>query len=239
MRKRQGISEIFALIFDPKIPALFIFGAIALAVIGNGAYDLLLSFLGSTPREIMYIVIGTFIILVGTTLLLWAAIREKVNMRQPVSGLVVFVGPNRAYRELATDSLEKLAIQHFVNTEKLLWCGLLYTPESHQEHNNLRAWLSDKGILVESIVVEDRHDERICYQCTVQALSWAAKYLGDLPIAIDVSGATKVMMAGAIRAAIEKKASIQYMKVPPETRDLSQATPHQFEFVMNNEDLDQ
>lgn len=236
MKKRKGLSEIFALIFDPKIPILFILGAIALAVIGNGAYDLLLAFLGSSPTKIMYIIVGTLAILIGTTAILWSLVRSRLDSKEPISGLIVLVSPQTSFDISENNSIEKIIIEHHIRNGCLTWCGLVSSSGAEDKTKMLSTWLINQNIESNRYTVYDEFDEDLSYEAVNSLFSIAHQILKHRSILVDVTRGTKLMTVGAIKACIENDLPLQVMKVPHRSNNLAHAQPHRIAMVASAND---
>jgi hypothetical protein len=247
MSSRKEISDFFTLFFDPKIPFLFILGAIALAVIGNGAYDLLIQIVGSTSISILYIISGALTIILGSTVVLWILFREKLHAYEPPKGIILFVGPGtlRGFKKTVEgvneeDGMERIVLEQQIKENKNFeFCGLvLIRPHPHErayelyertrsKAERLIKWLSP-DIYVRFLEVEKRYpddDVEIAYKAIAQIIDEAKPVVKNAPIAVDITGGTKAMTFGAIKACIETDAQMMYIPIVSQYDDFDFLPP--------------
>jgi hypothetical protein len=216
--KQQRLPDLFALFFDPRIPILFIIGSIVLAVVGNGVYDLIVGFLGGTPRTLGYIIVGALLILLFVTLSFRALIRVLATRRpspaftlptnlqaNPCEGLVLFVSEGR-------QTSEQPAIQFHLKGGELKGCWLIVSPETRQKAADIEAWLRQQNTTVRTTLLplNDAFKADLAYQVVKDALFQAER--AGLAATVDITAGTKPMTAGAVLACLDRGVPMQYMR---------------------------
>jgi len=214
----QRLPDLFALFFDPRIPILFIIGSIVLAVVGNGVYDLLVGFLGATPRTLGSIIVGALLILLFVTLSFRALIRVLAARRQtptftlptslqanPCEGLVLFVSEGR-------QTSEQPAIQFHIKGGQLKRCWLIVSPETRHKAADIEVWLGRQNTEARATLLplNDAFRADLAYEVVKDALFQAER--AGFAAMVDITAGTKPMTAGAVLACLDRGVPMQYMR---------------------------
>lgn len=214
--RRQGLSELFALFFDPRVPVLFLLGSIVLAILGNGIYDLILAFVGETPQTLGYLAVGALLIFIGIVLGFWALLRARSRrislalppeqQAEPHAGLILPVGlnPQGAEREIIRWHLRDCVLRH---------CWMIVSPEveQSQKFNDLRFWLMEQNVEPHVLRLSDPNQAHQSYAVVKSGLQAARQLLADAPVIVDITGGLKPMTAGAVLACRDEGVPLQYL----------------------------
>ncbi len=208
-------SKTFELFFTPRFPLFFIFGAVALAVLGNVFTDLVKLYFGSEPRQ-LWLILGVAAGLLGVVVALaysFGAIRARrtaaagyavVNQPQPrrYRGLIVFVSlAQRAH-------LEK-ALQYHGEQLERVW--LIATKEAKGLAQELQAEYVTATRTLTLVPLENEWDLQ-AVQNVIEAIY--REQLGDLTeaeVIADFTGGTKPMTVGMIFACLSPARHLQYV----------------------------
>ncbi len=214
---RQRLSDVLARFLDSRAPVLFIIGSLALALLGNALYALVLLMFGEQPVTLVGIVIGAALIV---PFIAWgvrsvsAAIAQRARMRlevplaeriAPHPGLVLAVGlrPNGPERAILEWHMQQATLRH---------CWLIVSQDVQQSAKlkDLRQWLLECNVEHQPLAVTDPWSLSDSYHAATEALQRARVMLRALPVAVDITGGTSVMSAGLALAAREQGAALQY-----------------------------
>lgn len=218
--KIRSTNELFALFFDPKVPAAFTIGTLAVAVAGSALSELLKMWLGTSPLAQGILFIGSLLVVALSVLILrqavhfWLRHQERSKLVVPehqqvpgLGGLILPLGVNPGGAEQA------IIVWH-VRRGTLRHCWLLVSPEARDttKFGNIKQWLQEQNVEVHTIDVEDVYQAAASYRATLQALDEAQglERRGAWPALVDVTSGTAVMSVGIALAARERGAAIQY-----------------------------
>lgn len=215
MSKQQS-GSLFALFFDPRVPVLFVLGSIVLAIVGNGVYQLLLIAVGDAPRTIVAIVIGALLIM-GLITVGFRAVVGMLATRviapalpadqqaAPHAGLILFVSQGQ-------NTAEEPAVRFHLKSSTLTHCWLIVSPEVQPKAAQLAAWLREQKIEPILLPLPDAFQAQLSYRVVDEALDQAERILGPGGAIVDITAGTKTMTAGAVLAARDRGAAMQYMR---------------------------
>lgn len=207
-------SKTFELFFTPRFPLFFIFGALALAVLGNVFTDLVKFYLGSEPRQlwlILGVAAGVLAIVVALAYS-FGAIRARwtaggyavINQPQPrrYRGLIAFVSlAQRAH-------LEKAMQYHGEQLERV-W--LIATKEARGLAQELQGEYVTAKRTLTLVPLENEWDLQMV-QNVIEAIY--REQLGDLTeaeVIADFTGGTKPMTVGMIFACLSSARHLEYV----------------------------
>lgn len=212
----QNVHDLFAPFFDLRVLVLLIVGSIVLAVLGDGAYDLLLGWLGRTPETIGGVTVGSILILVfvltGFRLVLRARQRSPGTKLLPDevanshAGLVLFVGAGTL-----DQGSEKPAIDHHLKEDQLRHCWLIEAPESGRKSRLLKDYLEDHNVCIHSIPLPHGYQARLAYTAIRQALLEAAQIADAQPVIVDITAGARSVTAGAVLACRDHQVPMEYV----------------------------
>lgn len=214
---RHRLSDFLAQFLDSRAPVLFIIGTLALALLGNALYELVLLTFGDRRETLVGIVVSAALIL---PLVYWSfrTIVEAIarNTRRtlevppaermtPHRSLILPVG-------LRDDGPERPILEHHLRDGALRHCWLIVTHRASERNkiSDLKQWLLERNVHVYPIEINDPSSLAESYQATTTALQAARALPRALPIAVDITSGTSVMSVGIALAAREQGAPIQY-----------------------------
>lgn len=211
----RRLNEIFASLFDPRVPLLFLLGSLVLAVLSNGIYDLIVELLGPLPGRLWYVVSGALLALALLVLTLLRVVREHVAPVQiapdqradPQAGLVLLVSEN-------PQAAAEAAVAFHMAGGKLRHCVLLVTHSSVENANRIEAMLrgGNDAVEVSRVTLSDAFAVQPAYRAVEQALQLLEAQLGQ--VSVDITGGTKLMTAGAVLACRDYGVPMEYVRVP-------------------------
>lgn len=214
---RQPFSDVLARFLDSRAPVLFIVGSLALALLGNALYALVLLAFGEQPVTLIGIVIGAalivpFIAWGVRTLSVAIAQRGRTRLEVPPAeriaphhGLVLAIG-------LRPDGPERAILEWHLQQATLRHCWLIVSQDVQQSAKlkDLRQWLLERNVEHQHLAVADPWSLSDSYYAATEALRRARAITQALPVAVDITGGTSVMSAGLALAAREQGAALQY-----------------------------
>jgi hypothetical protein len=207
---RQAVP--FALLFDPRAPALFLLGALLLAVLGNAAYGLLLLWWGDNLWGMLGAFLGALAALVVVVAGLYALVRARrpapVDLGAeeeavPRRGLVLFLSPGEGKAdEVALRFHEKM----------LTWVRLIATAETAEKAARLVQSCRERKQQAEMLYLEQPRDAGESYRLVRRALNEArAAGLGPADLYVDLTGGLRPAAVGATLATLEAGCEIEYV----------------------------
>jgi hypothetical protein len=218
MRRFQGMAEsltdVFASLFDPRIPMLFILGGLLLAVIGNAAYDLLVLWLGEGSCALLIVLSGSLVLLGLVVAGIYAALRmrppapvslgpeEEAEQRR---GLILFLstGEGKADEEALHFHSPTLEYAWFIVTDAVRKEG--------KADRLISAW-RERDVKVRSLALGKPQDAQEAYGLTRQALAEArARGLAPGSLYVDITGCLRPSAVGATKACLEGGHDIEYV----------------------------
>lgn len=208
MKLRQSISPGLQFMLSPEALFWFLVGAIALAIMGNAAYELLLSWIGRAPLILGYILIGTLIVLIGSAYILSHLVqRARPNAplpgkRSPTPrrGLVVLVSRQETLRK---------ALEH--HRPALEHCWMVCSGKSVQEAEPIRHELAAEGKHAELVTVNDVYDPVEVSNRVSDIYARLPEGLEETDVILDFTGLTAVASVGAVLACLNTSRPIQYV----------------------------
>lgn len=229
--RRRRIASFLAQFLDTRAPALFLIGSIALSVLGNAIYSLLLLWFGESFEVFIGIIIGALFILPFVAywlrhILERLRLPDKTVIRpeeavSPHTGVILLVSPNPA-------AAEWYALQHHLTQQTLRYCWLISSPEVDRigKARDLHFRLSERNVQAYTIAVADANQALLAYEAVEQALKEARAIVGaNSAIIVDITGGTKPMTAGAVLACRDYGVPIEYMVAPRDERGEPRGMP--------------
>lgn len=218
--RRFQMTNLFALFFDPKVPILFLLGSLALALMGNAMYDLLITMYGATPRTYWSVGIGAMLIfgfvIFGFRLLVGILERRRqgrvitVPSEQhvaPHTGLLLLVGPN-------PNAPDKAIADYHLRDLQLKHCWLVASPEARLRMSDLAQWLNDRNVYAHPLPVDNAHQSHLTYQAVTEGVRAARTIIGAQALIVDITGGTKPMTVGAVLACLDTETPLEYYLHP-------------------------
>jgi hypothetical protein len=212
----RRLSDLFALFFDPRVPILFVLGSIVLAIVGNGVYDLLLGWFGSTPQTIGAVTVGSvlvmgFIILGFRALVHARAVRFETLVPEeqearPHPNLVLFVSAG----DLEHGN-EQHALARHLKEQTLRHCWLIASPEAARNARELKYRLEDQNVEAHIIPVEDAYHARKAFDAVHEALQQMKGLRVTGPLMVDITAGARPMAVGAVLACWRHRLPMEYV----------------------------
>jgi hypothetical protein len=134
MRPRRW-NELFALFFDPTVPATFVIGSLALAVAGSALYTLLSMLVGTDFSSQGQLFLGSLAIVIISVLVLRQAVRLWIRRQRQGVLIVPENEQAQAHPSLLLPvgvnprGAERTIIRHHARQGVLRHCWLLITPQ--------------------------------------------------------------------------------------------------------------
>jgi len=211
---QRSPSKTFELFFTPRFPIFFAFGALALAVMGNTATDLLKLYFGSDAARLWLILAGAGAMLAFLVYGAYAAgaIRERAMADsydvidkpkpQQYRGLIAFVSlTQRAH-------LEKALNYH---GEKLERIWLIATPDAEDLAQELKGESVAIGKAITVVPLDDQW-ELLRTKATVEHIyQTQLGGLAEEEVIADFTGGTKPMTVGMIFACLSPRRHLEYV----------------------------
>jgi hypothetical protein len=213
MQRPGGVTDVFALLFDPKAPMLFVVGGVLLAVMGNAAYDLALVWLGCGFSALLIVLLVSLVLLGLVVFALYSVLRRK---KRPVElgpeeaaerrrGLVLFLskGEGKADEE---------ALKHHLSVLEHVW--LIATDEARQGNKVDRLTLAcrKQDVAVATLDLAKPQDAGESCRLVRRALRDAEKK-GLVPgnLYVDVTGCLRPAAIEATKACLEAGHDLEYV----------------------------
>lgn len=210
-------DDLLALLFDPRFPLFFVVGSIVLALLGNATYDLIIVAVGATPPTYLGVIAVAaliFVVLSRWFRQLLRAIRRRDPLTpdvpdeerappQPALVLLVGLGP-------ISRGPEWPVIRWHLQGAALRHCWLIVSPEGVPFAEELRYQLSEHDVRAEIVRVASANQAAAVYQATRESLGAARARYGE-QVAVDITGGTKPMSAGAVLACLELGGVLEYL----------------------------
>jgi hypothetical protein len=214
----RRLSEFLAQFLDSRAPLLFIVASLALAMLGNALYELVLLTFGEQPVTLIGIIVGAALIF---PLLYWglrqalAAIARQpsfvevapAEQIQPHAGLILPVG-------LSQPGPERAILEWHLRNATLRVCWLIVSPEVQERAktkvSDLKQWLIERNVDVHTEPISNATSLEDVFCAAMQVLDAAQKRPRAQPVAVDITGGTAVMSVGLALAARNWSAPLQY-----------------------------
>lgn len=208
----QRAGGLFALLFDPSLPPLFLLGAILLAVAGNAAYDLLLRWWGDKLEARLGALLGSLVLL----WLVVAGLRAVLRMHRPTPinlspeekadprrGLILYLTPGEG-------KADEVALNFHLPSLTHLW--MVYTSETADKCSRLAEKCQKQGIQPLQLRMEQPRDAGEAYRLVRGALHQAAEAgLGPSELYVDITSCLRPAAIGASLAALESGYEVEYV----------------------------
>lgn len=211
---QRSPSKTFELFFTPRFPLFFILGALALAVLGNTATDLVKLYFGSDASRLWLILgcaVAALVLLVygayaaGAIRARWVAesygISDKPKPRQ-YRGIIAFVSlSQRAHLERA--------IQY--HGEKLERVWLIATKDAEELASEIRGEYQTPARNVEFVPLDDPWDLQSVRTVVEGIYRERLGALAEEDVIADFTGGTKPMTVGMIFACLSPSRHLEYV----------------------------
>ena len=204
---RKPVSSGLQLITAPRTLTTFVFGGVAIGVLGNAVYQLLTNWLSARNSALLGIIIGAVVVLASALMVLnHLANRFRPSLpgtreRQP--------RPHRGLICLTSKepTLRKALEWH---NELLRWCWLVCSEESWPLASRLKAELAEQGKIVELVLVKNVLDAVECRNAIDRIYSTLPDGLAESDVILDFTGMTAIASVGAVLACMNGQRPIQY-----------------------------
>ena len=211
-------NNLFARFFDTNLPHFYVVGSAFLAIVGNGIYDLLLDWLGSSPWARLGIVAVALSIVLGIAWgfrgwLLWVRARSKPirssipkeKEADPHAGLILALGLNPTGAEAAI-------LDWHLREATLKHCWLIVSPEvkASDKYRQVASSLFVRGVRVHPLDIPDATRADCSYEAVKKGIVEARQYEDSSPLIVDITGGLRPMTAGAVLACRDEGVPMQY-----------------------------
>jgi hypothetical protein len=205
----------FELFFTPRFPLFFIFGALALAVLGNVFTDLVKLYIGSEARQLWLIfgVAAGLLVLVVVLAYGVGAIRARLAT---ADGLAVINQPRPqqyrgliAYVSLAQRAHLEKALQYHGEALERVW--LLATKDAQELAKELQAEYASPKRIVQIIALSNEWDLQAARAVVEQIYQEQLGALKEEDVIADFTGGTKPMTVGMIFACLSPARHLEYV----------------------------
>lgn len=210
-----SLNDLLRLFLETRVPALFLIGSLALAILGNAVYELLTGVFGATPQFLIALIVGAvmifaFVIVGFQRLLRGIKGREQTTVepdRQapPHHGLIlpVSANPQAADRDIIAWHRRNATLRH---------CWLLASPSvaNSERFRDLKQNLLEQNVTPHVVLLGDVLRADQVYAKVREAISQATPIGDAWPLIADITGGTKVMTAGILLACLDAGVPVQY-----------------------------
>lgn len=210
-------NDLLNLLFNPQVPLLFVLGSVVLALLGNAVYDFAITLLGASLLSYAGLILVTgllFIVLSNWFRELLRAVArrappvvklpdEERSDPQPALVMLVGVGPRERGPEWPV-------LEWHMRDSTLRRCWLVVSPEGKQFAEDLRYELHARNVRAEIVEIAGANQAVSAHQAVLQAVGEARIRYEDR-IAVDITGGTKPMSAGAALACLEAEVVLEYL----------------------------
>lgn len=214
--RRQPLSALFALFFNPAVPVAFVIGSIALSLLSSALYQLLVESLGGVAYGLWYILLGAAAIFAVAVLGLWLWLRSQPLRRVtvvprereavPHAGLILCVSPGEIRQ-----GNERHAVERHGRDRTLRHCWLIVSPAAQGKAQELDRLIRSSGATPYLLPVDNEREAALSYSAVERALE-AALALPDCPsVVVDITGGTRPMAAGAVIACRDYGVPMEYV----------------------------
>jgi hypothetical protein len=212
-RMTETLTDLFASLFDPKVPILFVLGGLLLAVMGNAAYDFLLLWLGSGWVALLAVFSGSVVLLGLVVIGLYAVLGKQWSP--------VVLGPEEAaerrrglilFLSTGEGKADEEALRHHAPALEYAW--LIVTDEVREEGKADRLTLACRaqGVDVRPLDLKRPRDAREAHLLVMQALAEAQERgLAPGSLYVDITGCLRPSAVGATKACLEAGYDIEYV----------------------------
>jgi hypothetical protein len=196
------------LLFTPEALLPFLIGSVALAVLGNGVYQLLTNWLGTTTFALVEITVSALFVLLFIAWIL----SHIINRLRPLPELIGIKHPTKRRGLILLVSREepcRKAIEW--HAKRLEYCWLFYSERTAQIAHELEDELRRRGKRVVTEYLDEVFNP-------LQIKKKVEEIYMDLPagftesdVILDFTGMTAVVSVGAVLACINRPRAIQYV----------------------------
>lgn len=201
------------LLFSPDLLIPFIFGAVALGVLGNAVFTLLTNWLSSENSALIRISIGAFL-----SIILFGWLLRKFLYRRQLSTFSIGKKKPEQRKGLILLVSNFLTASAAIETHKELLskCWLICSDTSEKIGNELRNEFENDSTEFEVISIGDLEvfDPVIVKNKVDEVYSNLPDYFSEQDIILDFTGMTAVASVGAVLACIGKNRPMQYIPAP-------------------------
>ncbi len=216
-----SLNDLLRLFLETRFPILFLIGSLALAILGNAVYELLVNAFGATPQFLIALIVSAVMIFAFVVLgfqRLLRAIQRRGRMNgvigpdeqaPPHAGLILPVSPNpkAADAEIIAWHARRATLRH---------CWLLATREvvDSERLRDLKQSLLDRNVTPHVLLLGDAIHVDQVYADVREAIEQARPVRDAWPLIADMTGGTKAMTAGILLACLDADVPVQYWVAP-------------------------
>jgi uncharacterized membrane protein YuzA (DUF378 family) len=213
-------DDILTLLFDPRFPLLFVLGSIVMALLGNATYDLILALCGASLPTY-----GGVIVVAGLIFVLLSRwfhqVLQVVRGKRAAAGSIVLTPEERSLPQSALVLLvgvgptiskgpEWPIIDYHLKGNVLQHCWLIVSPEGQPFAKELTYMLNERNVRVDLVAISGANQAAAVYTAVCTCLDAAQKRF-DGQVAVNITGGTKPMSAGAVLACHQRGVGLEYL----------------------------
>lgn len=207
---KKSVSSGLQLLFTPQAFIPFLLGGIALAVLGNGVYQLLTNWLTTSNSAVIQVIIGSLVVIVVMSLVLGYFV-NRLGQAPPLVGKKP---PDKRKGLIVLVSNEPTASKAIEwHRDSLRWCWLVCSEQSLPVASKLKADLEKMGKQAELVLVKDVFDPVCCREKVEEIYASLPKECFESDVILDFTGMPTTASVGAVLACLDENRSIQY--TPP------------------------
>jgi hypothetical protein len=208
---RKSVSSGLQLLFTPQAFIPFLLGGVAMAVLGNGVYQLLTNWLTTSNSAVIQIMIISLVV-IGVMSRVLSYFVNRLRQAPPLvgkktpdkrKGLIVLVSNKPA----ASKAVEW-------HRDSLRWCWLVCSEQSMRVASELKTDLEEMGKQAEIVLVKDVFDPVCCKEKVEAIYATLPKGCFESDVILDFTGMTTPASVGSVLACLDENRSIQY--TPPD-----------------------
>lgn len=204
----RNISRGLQKILSGQVLLYFLVGAIAIAVLGNAAYQLLTNLAGTGMTAVVLIAAGAILVLlwaawrVGRLVKLGRAVNPTANLSRPLErkGLILLVSKEEPCRQ---------AVRW--HERRLERCWLVCSAQTLPLALQLKGELEAKSVVAEVIAVENAFDLVKMKERVEKIYASLPAGLEETDVILDFTGMPALASVGAVLACLDERRSIQYV----------------------------
>lgn len=211
MKIPRRTTGLFAFMFDPRVPPLFLVGGLVIAVMGNAAFGLLTDVFGKTRAALGLIIAGS-LLLIGVVVLSLKAVAAIILSKSAarIGGSQAFSVPRKAI--IFTVGNQSDTVELCLRSQNPEFVGFVCTYGSQSYADSITAVLALAPENVEKRIV-DPWDIKEVRDAAGHLLTWAkAKSVSPSEIVFDVTGGLTPMSVGAFAVAEENRIDSEYVR---------------------------
>jgi hypothetical protein len=210
MHLKRDIVTGLQLMLTPEALVPFFFGAIALGIVGNAAYDGLLGVFGGSMRTIGMIAGGSIAVMIGCALV-FARVVNRVRQRPPLPGKSKPT-PRKGLIVLVSNPVSlKKAVDYHAGT--LEHCWFVVSAQSRPKAEPIEQSLQSQNKATHWVMVDDVYDPIEIRNKISGIYDRLPEGISEPDVILDFTGMTSVASVGSVLACLNSARPIQY--TPP------------------------